>query len=127
MRINSDASSIILSENKKAEKRELEVFASRFKKLLESKDRQGLEQAARDFEELFVNLLLKTMRSSLPKSEFIESSFQKEMFEGMLDEAYAKEIAKGQGLGIAKMVMDSFTAYLKNEEEDRGGGFDLRG
>lgn len=125
MKINNDPAGIILSENKKAEKRELEVFESRFKKLLESKDKKGLEQAARDFEELFVNLLMKTMRQSLPKSEFIESSFQKEMFEGMLDEAYAKEIAKGPGLGIAKMVMESFSAYL-NEEESKGQGFDLK-
>lgn len=127
MKINNDATGILLSEHKKAEKKELEVFESRFKKLLENKDKQGLEQAARDFEELFINLLMKTMRQSLPKSEFVESSFQKEMFEGMLDEAYAKEIAKGPGLGIAKMVMDSFSAYLGEEEETKGKGFDFKG
>lgn len=127
MKINSDARGILLSENKKAEKKELDVFESRFKKLLENKDKKGLEQAAREFEELFTNLLMKTMRQSLPKSDRIESSFQKEMFEGMLDEAYAKEIAKGPGLGIAKMVIDSFSAYLNDEKEAEGRGFDFKG
>lgn len=127
MRINNDAAGIVLSENKKADKRELEVFESRFKKLLESKDKKGLEQAARDFEELFIGMLMKTMRQSLPRSEFIESSYQKELFEGMLDEAYAKEIAKGPGLGIAKMVMESFSAYLAEEEEVQGPSFDFKG
>lgn len=126
MRINNDASSVLMSERKKAETRELEVFESRFKNLVDKKDKQGLEEAARDFEELFVGIVMKTMRKTIPKGS-TEASFQRDIFEGMLDEAYAKEIAKSDGFGLAKMIVDSFSVYMKDDVEEKDKvGFDQK-
>ena len=64
-------------------------------------DEQSLRNASQEFESIFVNLLLKEMRKSMPKGGVFERSMAREWFEGMLDEAVAKEVVKGPGIGLA--------------------------
>ncbi len=126
-RINTNISEGFLAEKIRSDKKEIESFAPKFQELLKEGDKDALKEVAADFEELFVNLILKTMRSSIPKSSFAQSSYQKEMFEGMLDESYAKEIADSGGFGIADMIMNSFEPYLKDDKEELGRRFDFKG
>ncbi|OGL67327.1 MAG: hypothetical protein A3J27_15200 [Candidatus Tectomicrobia bacterium RIFCSPLOWO2_12_FULL_69_37] len=69
-------------------------------------DEASLRQASQDFEAIFVNLLLKEMRKSLPKDGLFKQSMAREWFEGMLDEAVAKEVSKGPGLGLAAPLLE---------------------
>ena len=64
-------------------------------------DEQALRKASQEFESIFVNLLLKEMRKSMPKGGVFERSMAREWFEGMLDEAVSKEVVKGPGIGLA--------------------------
>ncbi len=115
MRINMTPSAQITAQKIKSKEKELGAIDNKFKDLLENKDKKGLEEAAKDFEELFVNILFKNMRKSVLKSGLVEKSHEREMWESMLDEAYAESIAETKSLGIAKMIMDSFEPYLKGD------------
>jgi len=64
-------------------------------------DERALRKASQEFEAIFVNLLLKEMRKSMPKGGVFERSMAREWFEGMLDEAVSKEVVKGPGIGLA--------------------------
>ena len=69
-------------------------------------DEKVLRQASQDFEAVFVNLLLKEMRKGMPKGGVFENSMAREWFEGMLDEAVAKEVSRGPGIGLAGPIYD---------------------
>ncbi len=64
---------------------------------------KGLEKVARDFESVFLNKLLESMRKTIPKSGLLES-FSTDMFQSMLDEEMSKEMAKNKGMGMGEMI-----------------------
>ncbi|MEC7641486.1 MAG: rod-binding protein [Nitrospinota bacterium] len=67
-----------------------------------------LMSVAKDFESILINKMLESMRKTVPKSGLLDS-FSTEMFESMLDQEIAKEMAKGKGIGLAKMVHQQLT------------------
>lgn len=128
LRINGNLQGSVFGQKLKSDKSEIESFAPKFKEFLEEKDTESLKKVATQFEELFVNLILKTMRSGIQKTDLTDSSYQKDIFDGMLDETYSKEIAKTGGLGIADMLMKSFEPYLNGEvKEHSGSKIDIKG
>ena len=58
--------------------------------------------AARQFEALFLNMMLKSMRSSLP-SDGIMSSEETRMYTGMLDQQLAQTLS-ARGMGLADLM-----------------------
>ncbi|AOT70057.1 rod-binding protein [Geosporobacter ferrireducens] len=94
-----------------------EVKTEEFKNLLEqaqkNQDEKKLMDACRQFESVFVNMLLKNMRNAIPEGGFIERSYPREIFEGMFDEKIADEIAKGQGIGLAKQMYGQLSKTMK--------------
>lgn len=75
-------------------------------------DPAKLDKAAREFEAYFVQLMMKEMRKNIPKSGLLGGGDTRAMFESMLDEAVAKNIAEGPGLGLARQLK----AYLGDDE-----------
>lgn len=71
---------------------------------MQTKDDKKLHQACEDLESVFVFRLLSTMRSSIPRSEFITRGLATETFESMLDEEYAKTISRQGSLGLADTI-----------------------
>jgi len=64
-----------------------------------------LKEAADQFEGVFLDMVLKQMRSaSVFESEFSDSS-QSKMFREMLDGEYSKMSTQYQGLGIAEALV----------------------
>ncbi len=127
MKINTDPSSQLSAQKMKSKQKELSKVDDKFKDLLKNKDRKGLEEAAKDFEELFLNMIFKNMRNSVLKSDLVEKSHEREMWEGMLDEAYSESIAESGSFGIAKMIMDSFEPYLEGDKiKEPNGSIDLK-
>ena len=72
------------------------------------KNTDELMSVAKDFESILINKMLESMRKTVPKSGLLDS-FSTEMFESMLDQEIAKEMAKGKGIGLAKMVHQQLT------------------
>lgn len=58
---------------------------------------KAVKQVATQFEALFMQMVLKSMRDASPKSGLLDSSDQ-QMYTGMLDEQLAQKIAGGTGL-----------------------------
>ena len=71
----------------------------------EYKDQEELKKLAKQFESIFVNLLMKSMRATIPKEGLI-SSFSLEMYQSMFDQEVANEMSEstGKGLGLAEVL-----------------------
>ena len=76
------------------------------------KDPQKLKQACAEFESLFLNYLLKSMRASVPEGGIIDQSEESKMFKAMLDEKMADEISASGGLGLGEIL------YQKLKEQN---------
>jgi flagellar protein FlgJ len=67
----------------------------------------ALKEAARQFESLFTQMLLKSMREA--NKSFGEDSLfgsdQGEMYQDMFDDQIAMQLSKGKGLGLAEMLV----------------------
>lgn len=78
---------------------------------LDEKSKAKLQKAARDFEAMFVNYLLKNLRESTNKiNEDKESDgFGGEMMQEMMDFELAKHISRTSNFGIAEAVYKNVT------------------
>ncbi|MBM7615142.1 rod-binding protein [Alkaliphilus hydrothermalis] len=65
-------------------------------------DQKKLMEACRQFEAVFINMMLKEMRSTVPDDGLTEKSQGREIFESMYDEKLSESMSKGQGIGLAK-------------------------
>ncbi len=73
--------------------------------VLTEKQLQQAKKVSRDFEGMFVGMMMKSMRSTVGKDKLTGGGHGEEVFRSMLDQEYANISAKkGGGLGIAKMV-----------------------
>ena len=68
----------------------------------------AFKAAAQQFEGLFVNMLIKSMRATIPSSGLNDSSAQK-MYTGMLDQQLSQTIAQ-RGIGLADMMVKQLKA-----------------
>lgn len=75
-------------------------------------EKAAMQETARQFEALFVQTMLKTMRSS---QHFIDEdspfrSQAEDTFQEMLDAQYAQHISQGDGIGLAKVLVAQMSA-----------------
>jgi len=64
---------------------------------------QALKAAARQFESVFLNMMLKSMRDATPQEGVFDSE-QTRMFTGMLDQQLAQSMAS-RGIGLADVMV----------------------
>lgn len=65
---------------------------------------ESLRAAARQFESLFTQMMLKSMRDATPKDPLLGSD-QQDFYQDMFDSQMAKQLSKGKGLGLADMLV----------------------
>ena len=76
----------------------------------ETHDDKKLKKAAQEFESIFLAQLLSKMRESSTQTDFLGSqSTPMKIFNGMLDEQYALEMAKTGQIGLAEMIIEQLT------------------
>lgn len=103
-------------------------FETLFEEAKKSGDTEALKKATTELESIFVNMMMKTMRNSIPESEGIfKKSEAEKMFSEMLDEEFAKKMSEAGGIGIGDMIFDQFEKYLYNEEDEKQSSFELKG
>lgn len=68
-------------------------------------DPQALREVAGQFEALFIQSLLKNMREASLGDDIFGQSDQQEMYQGMMDDQLAMEMASGKGIGLAEMLV----------------------
>jgi flagellar protein FlgJ len=64
---------------------------------------QALKSAAKQFESVFLNMMLKSMREATPQDGMFDSE-QTKMFTGMLDQQLAQTMAS-RGVGLAEVMV----------------------
>ena len=69
---------------------------------------KDIEKVSRDFESVFLNKLLSTMRKTIPKSGLFDS-YASDMFQSMMDEEMSKEMAKNKGMGMGEMIYNDLS------------------
>ncbi len=68
------------------------------------KESERLEETCSEMESLFIQCLLKEMRATVPKSEFLSGGKAEEMYASILDAQLAKEISTRGEIGISSML-----------------------
>jgi len=66
-------------------------------------DSEALSGAAKQFESVFVQMMLKAMRDTVPEGGLFESE-QSDFYEGMFDQQISLNIANGKGIGLAEVI-----------------------
>ncbi len=69
-----------------------------------AKSSQELQKAAQDFEAVLLNMVLKSMWKTVPKSGLFEKNSATNIYEGLMLSSLSEEIASSGGLGIAKVL-----------------------
>lgn len=65
-------------------------------------------EAAQGIEAIMVNMMLQEMRKTIHENELMPASHAEKIYKQMLDDEYAKSLAKNQGLGFAELVLEQF-------------------
>lgn len=71
---------------------------------------QALKAAAQQFESVFLNMMLKSMREATPQDGMFDSE-QTRMFTGMLDQQLAQNMA-GRGVGLADIMVQQLSRNM---------------
>lgn len=85
------------------------ITGQKLKKLNKTEDDEKLMEVCKEFEGIFLNMMLKEMKKTVPDTGLIEKSQGSKIFEEMYMEELSNEVSKGDnGIGIAKMMYDQF-------------------
>ena len=68
----------------------------------------GIESVGKDFESVFLSMLVKEMRQSLDQGFFGEET--SDTYGGMFDLFIGQSLAQSKPLGIAEMLLDQYRA-----------------
>ena len=88
-----------------------------------------LKRACSEFESIFINYILKSMRKTVVKDGLLGNSHESKIFKAMFDENLAIGISRNGGIGLAKMLFER----LNDRDSDlpdtamEGGGKDVTG
>lgn len=89
--------------------RDPSLVQKKMENLKETKDDKKLMDVCREFESIFVQMMLKEMKKTVPEDGFVEKSQGTRIFEEMHLEELSKEMTKGDNsIGIAKMLYEQF-------------------
>ncbi len=78
-----------------------------------SSDDARLREASNEFEAIFIQQMLKSMRKTSLESDLIKKSEGEKLFRSMLDEHYAILSAKSGSLGLGEMIYKQLKSNLK--------------
>lgn len=82
-----------------------------------SKDpKAALQAAAKQFETVFMNMVLKSMRDTVPTDGLMSGGSEEQMFQGMLDQQFAQSMADGKGAGLADMIVKQLSRNLNLDQ-----------
>jgi flagellar protein FlgJ len=84
------------------------------------KPQEALQEAARQFESLFVTMMVKAMRDTLPKDGMFSSS-NMESYQEMFDQQLALDLSRKGGLGMAELIARQMSAGMGWDTTDAAG------
>lgn len=102
-------------------------FAQKLQAAVDSKDDKALKTACQEFEAVMLNMMYKSMKATIIKSDLVEEDAGTEIFESMQDEELMDIASKSGSFGLAeslyKQLSKSNSAGMvnvsKNAEQDK--------
>jgi Rod binding domain-containing protein len=79
------------------------------------KSSHELQKAAQDFEAVLLNMVLKAMWKTIPKSDLFEKNNATQIYEGLMHSSLSEEMARNGGMGIAKVLAQQLRREQKNQ------------
>lgn len=81
----------------------------------------AIEEVAAQFESLFLQQMLKSMRDATVKSDLFDSN-QIETYQSMADQQLALQLAEQGGIGLARMMVEQMQTrgYVSETESETG-------
>lgn len=94
-----------------------------FEKLLQNavdnQDDKELKQACKEFEGIMLNMMYKSMKSTIIKSDLVEEDAGRDIFQSMLDDKLVDTAAQTGSLGLADALYKQLSRqYLKTDENE---------
>ena len=81
-------------------------------------ERKKLYDTAVEFQSLFINMMLKSMRSNLDKkNDMLHAGMKQDIFEDMLYDEYSKEMSKDRRFDIAKMIYTQLSENMNSSQQ----------
>jgi len=77
----------------------------------DDRELRQMKKACQDFESIFIYMLLKTMRESLPKREI--SGQAEGIYVSIGDQELARSIASGRGIGLGNMLFEQLKTRIR--------------
>ncbi len=93
---------------------EQDDFEKRLQSAMDARDEKELKKACKDFEGIFLKMMYKQMKATVPQSDLLPSDSGKEIFDSMLDDKLMEEASSGTGVGLGDMLYKQMTRRLKN-------------
>lgn len=75
---------------------------------------EGLKAAASQFEAIFIQTMLKSMRDALPESGLMSSN-QSKFYDSLMDQQWSQTLAQ-RGIGIAEQLTVQLSSPLKDSD-----------
>jgi len=94
------------------------VSLGALKKGAHEKSPEAIRQVAKQFESLFVQMMLKSMRDTVPENELFGSKAGK-MYQEMYDKQLSMHISNGKGIGLASTIERQLGGTPENELSDK--------
>lgn len=87
-------------------------------------DRKKLEKTCSEFEAIFIQQMLQSMRKTIISSGLLENGLGKGIYESLFDQQLSQCLANRRGLGVGKMIYDQMMRQEEkkspvNPEKDR--------
>jgi len=83
-----------------------------------AKDAVAARKVAKEFESLFVGMMLKSMRETTGKDKLTNGGHGEEVYRSLLDQEYAKAMTERGGVGLAAMVEQQLRKHQDMSKHD---------
>lgn len=103
MRVNWEPSDLVASKAEELSQRK-------------STSQKALQDAAEQFEAIFLYQLMEQMRRTVPESDLFGNRRAENIFQSMLDQEIASNISQGQSVGLAKMIYEQMSRYVSDDD-----------
>jgi peptidoglycan hydrolase FlgJ len=88
-------------------------------------DEAKLKKASEDFEALFFNQLMQSLRRTVLKSKLLEEAPGKEVYQSLFDREISKKMAQKGALGLGKIIYRNVMEHEKARMHRPSGGLQM--
>lgn len=81
-----------------------------------SPSQEALQEAAEQFEALFLYQLLSEMRRTVPDTDLLGNRRAEKLFQSLLDQELADNSVQTQSIGLAKLIYEQMSRYVSDDK-----------